>query len=80
MGWFIGNYCRKLIIVIIIISLTEFRFDINLIDLSLRTLIFFLSKLDDEKSIKQFQEFVPKILPPLFSAFTNDEVDAHGRE
>ena len=30
--------------------------------------------------MRQFTEFVPKILPNLFSAFTNEEVDAHGRE
>ena len=30
--------------------------------------------------MRQFSEFVPKLLPCLFSAFTNDEVDAHGRE
>lgn len=51
-----------------------------MIDLSVRTLIFFISMIEDEHSIRQFHEFVPKILPPLFSAFTNDEVDAHGRE
>ena len=43
-------------------------------------MIFFINKLEDEKGIKQFTEFVPKILPALFSAFTNEEVDAHGRE
>lgn len=36
--------------------------------------------IEDEKALRQFHEFVPKILPSLFSAFTNDEVDAHGRE
>lgn len=36
--------------------------------------------LQEEQAMKQFSEFVPKILPNLFSAFTNDEVDAHGRE
>lgn len=51
-----------------------------MIDLSLRTLINFINLIEDEKSIKRFHEFVPKILPPLFSAFTNEEVDAHGRE
>lgn len=30
--------------------------------------------------MKQFHSLVPKILPGLFSAFTNDEVTAHGRE
>lgn len=31
--------------------------------------------------MKQFHEFVPKILPALQSAFMNDDlVDAHGRE
>jgi hypothetical protein len=49
------------------------------IDLALRTLTFFLEKLEEEKSIKQFNQFVPKILPSLFSSFTNDELDAHGR-
>lgn len=51
-----------------------------MIDLTLRLLIYFISKLEDEKTIKQFHEFVPKILPSLFSAFTNEEVNAHGRE
>ena len=51
------------------------------IDLSLRTLLYFLQMIEDERSVKQFHEFVPKILPSLYSAFTNDElVDAHGRE
>lgn len=27
-----------------------------------------------------FSDFVPNILPALFSAFTNEEVNAHGRE
>lgn len=36
--------------------------------------------MQDEMAIRQFSEFVPKILPNLFSAFTNEEVDAHGRE
>ena len=30
--------------------------------------------------MKQFHSLVPKILPALFSGFTNDEVTAHGRE
>ena len=31
--------------------------------------------------MKQFNEYLPKLLPPLQSAFMNDElVDAHGRE
>ena len=30
--------------------------------------------------MKQFHTFVAKLLPALFSTFTNDEVDAHGRE
>jgi len=42
--------------------------------------VFFIDRLEDELSIKQFNEFVPKLLPSLFSAFTNEEVDAHGRE
>lgn len=51
------------------------------IELSLRTLLYFLQAIDDEKSVKLFHQFVPKILPNLFSAFTNDElVNAHGRE
>ena len=36
--------------------------------------------IEDERSMKQFHEFVPKILPSLYSAFTNGETDAHGRE
>lgn len=51
-----------------------------MIDLSVRTLIYFIEMIEDEKEMKMFHEFVPKILPGLFSAFTNDEVDAHGRE
>jgi len=49
-------------------------------DMALRVLVFFIEKLEDEKAIKQFTEFVPKILPSLFSAFTNEEVGAAGRE
>lgn len=48
--------------------------------MALRTLLFFIEKIEDEKAIRQFTEFVPKILPALFSAFTNEEVSAHGRE
>jgi hypothetical protein len=40
-----------------------------------------MQTIEDEKSVKNFHEFVPKILPALSSAFMNDElVDAHGRE
>jgi len=46
----------------------------------LRAIICFIEKIEDEKSVKQFSEIVPKILPALFSAFTNEEVTAHGRE
>ncbi len=50
-------------------------------DVCIRTLLYFMQSIEDEKSIKEFHEMVPKILPGLFSAFTNDEaVDAHGRE
>ena len=51
-----------------------------IIDTNLRTLIYFIEKIEDENAIKQFQEFVPKILPALFTAFTNEEVTAHARE
>jgi hypothetical protein len=48
---------------------------------SLRSLLYFLQGIEDERSNKDFHEFIPKILPALLSAFTNDEmVDAHGRE
>lgn len=43
-------------------------------------MIYFIEKIEDESAIKQFHEFVSKILPALFSAFTNEEVTAHGRE
>ena len=36
--------------------------------------------IEDEKAMKQFHVYVARILPALFSAFTNDEVTAHGRE
>jgi len=50
-------------------------------EVSIKALLYFMSSIEDEKSIKLFHEHVPKILPGLFSAFTNDEaVDAHGRE
>ena len=39
-----------------------------------------MEKLEDEKAIKQFTAFVPRILPALLSSFVNDLVDAHGRE
>jgi hypothetical protein len=48
--------------------------------MALRTIIYFLELIDDEKAIKLFHEFVPRILPSLFSAFTKDEVTAHLRE
>lgn len=48
--------------------------------MSIRTLLYFMKGIEDEKSIKKFHTFVPKILPGLFSAFANDQVDAHGRE
>ena len=48
--------------------------------MSIRTLLYFMHGIEDEKKIKQFHTFVPKVLPGLFSAFTNDQVDAHGRE
>ncbi len=51
------------------------------IDLSLRTMLYFLQAIEDERLVKLFHTFVPKILPALQSAFMNDElVDAHGRE
>ena len=50
------------------------------LEMSIRTLLYFMQGIEDEKKIKQFHTFVPKILPGLFSAFTNDQVDAHGRE
>ena len=46
----------------------------------IRTLNFFIPLIDDERAMRQFHSLVPKILPALFSAFTNDEVTAHGRE
>lgn len=39
-----------------------------------------LNDIEDEKAMKEFHVFVPKILPALFSAFTNGETDAHGRD
>lgn len=49
--------------------------------MTLRSLIYFMEQIEDERSIKQFSLFVPKILPALFSTFTNDtDVDAKGRE
>jgi len=30
--------------------------------------------------MKEFHSYVPKILPNLYSAFTNGETDAHGRD
>lgn len=51
------------------------------IDVALRSVLYFLQAIEDERSVKLFHEYVPKILPPLQSAFMNDElVDAHGRE
>jgi len=41
----------------------------------------FLRAIEDEKSVKLFHEYVPKILPALQSSFMSDElVDAHARE
>jgi hypothetical protein len=39
-----------------------------------------LEAIEDETAMKQFHTFVPKILPSLYSAFTNSETDAHGRD
>ena len=50
------------------------------VDMHLTALITFVERVDDERSMKQFAQFVPKILPALFTAFTNDEVTAKGRE
>jgi len=50
------------------------------VDMGLRTLICFIEKIDDERTVRQFYDNVPKILPALFSAFTNEEVTAHERE
>ena len=52
----------------------------NKIDVALRTLIYFIESIEDEKAMKLFHPNVQKLLPTLFSTFTNDEVDAHGRE
>ena len=62
------------------LSYSSFRGEYLQVETTLRTLIKFLEYIQDEQSIRQFAEFVPKILPNLFSAFTNEEVDAHGRE
>jgi hypothetical protein len=58
----------------------NFRGENLKVDQSLRTLIYFIELIEVEKDVKLFHQFVPKILPSLFSAFTNEEVDAHGRE
>ncbi len=50
------------------------------VDMYLTALICFIEKVDEEESMKKFAPFVPKILPALFSAFTNDDVTAKGRE
>lgn len=50
------------------------------IELGVKTLLHLLSLVEDEKAMKEFHTFVPKILPSLYSAFTNGETDAHGRD
>eukprot|EP00347_Sterkiella_histriomuscorum_P024270 403331713 len=49
------------------------------IELAIKVLINLLNLLEDEP-MKLFHQFVPKILPSLYSAFTNGETDAHGRD
>ena len=50
------------------------------LDALLRTLIYFLEKIDDEVQIKHFHVYVSSIMQALLSAFTNSEIDVHGRE
>jgi hypothetical protein len=82
MGCIAGNTHRQYCKVIIHFIITCYSGESSeQIDVSLRALLYFMQAIEDEKSIKQFHEFVPKILPCLSSAFMNDElVDAHGRE
>jgi len=48
--------------------------------MSLRAITFFMEAIEDEQRIKKLHEYVSKILPHLFSAFTNDEFGAKSRE
>lgn len=50
------------------------------LDALLRTLIYLLEKIDDEVQIKHFHAYVSTIMQALLSAFTNSEIDVHGRE
>jgi hypothetical protein len=60
--------------------LPSYRDNYIKIDLGIRTLLNVLEAIEDETAMKQFHTFVPKILPSLYSAFTNSETDAHGRD
>lgn len=50
------------------------------LDALLRTLVYLLEKIEDEVQIKHFHTFVGSIMQALLSAFTNSEIDVHGRE
>jgi hypothetical protein len=50
------------------------------IDFSLRTLINFIEKVEDDNRGKDLNLFLPCILQSILSAFTNEEIGSHGRE
>jgi hypothetical protein len=52
----------------------------NQVDSSLRTLIFLIERVEGVDAVKEFHEFLPAILSSILSAFTNEEIGAHGRE
>ena len=49
-------------------------------DATLRTLVYFLEKVEDNENVKEFHEFVAPILSAILQAFTIEEIGSHGRE
>ena len=50
------------------------------IDVSLRTLIYLIEQIDEADQAKRFNENINPILAAILSAFTNEDIGAHGRE
>ena len=43
-------------------------------------MIFLIERVEGVDAVKEFHEFLPAILSSILSAFTNEEIGAHGRE
>ena len=50
------------------------------VDATLRSLIYFIEKVEDHQDVKEFNEFVAPVLSAILQAFTIEEIGSHGRE